>query len=779
MVYKESVMFRLRNRLLLIFVGLAVGPLIVVTAILSRYTYDTLQHEALDSQSGMAKLVGTEIETFVQSRENELQLITDNIDGAVSFDSDEQNTLMAVLLSRQPLYQELALLDQRGQEQLRLSRTDVITDGDLLNRAEDEVYLIPVMTHAPYYSPVHFDDESYEPLMTIAVPAIDPRVDEVYAILVAEFRFKAIWNLMAGLKPREGEDIYLIDSAGRVVAHQNPSVVLKGTTLDIPAKDGRARGLSGHEVILAAYHMRFGSQEFDVVVEQSVSEAFKLALNMATVALVTTVIALVIAIILVTASVYQIVRPIVTLVAAARAISAGDMSQRVDITSRDEIGELATAFNRMTERLARMWADMERQVDELKQAQKQLHERATRLELVAQVGQQTTAILDLDDLLHRAAHLIGDMFHYYNVSIRLVEGDQVVLRAATLSALRPLEGHHGYPIGLTSISGWVAEKGEPLLVPDISQDERYAFVIEGIATQSKLAVPIKSKGVVIGVLDVQSTERNAFSQADELTLQIVADQLAIAIENAQLYQRVQTHAAELEQRVNERTAELAAVNKELEAFAYSVSHDLRTPLRSINGFSQAILEDYYDKLDAEGQDFLRRVRAASARMSQLIDDLLNLSQISRYEMHYKEVDLGELAREIVRELREDQPEHRVDFVVAESIVAYGDERLLRVVLENLLGNAWKFTAQRPLARIEFGYTEIEGQTAYFVRDNGAGFEMAYANRLFGAFQRLHTEAEFEGTGIGLATVQRIIHRHGGRVWAEGMVDQGATFYFTL
>jgi methyl-accepting chemotaxis protein WspA len=156
------------------------------------------------------------------------------------------------------------------------------------------------------------------------------------------------------------------------------------------------------------------------------------------------VIALVIAIVLVTASVYQIVRPIVTLAAAARAISAGDMSQRVDITSRDEIGELATAFNRMTERLARMWADMERQVDELKQAQKQLHERATRLELVAQVGQQTTAILDLDDLLRRAARLIGDMFHYYNVSIRLVEGDQVVLRAATIPALRPLEGHHEY-----------------------------------------------------------------------------------------------------------------------------------------------------------------------------------------------------------------------------------------------------------------------------------------------------------------------------------------------
>jgi hypothetical protein len=191
---------------------------------------------------------------------------------------------MKILLFRQPFYQELVLLDQRGQEQIRLSRSDVITDGDLTNRAEDVAFLIPVMAHVPYFSPVHFDDKSYEPLMTIAVPAIDRRTDEVYAVLVAEFRFKAIWNLMAELTPRKGEDIYLVDSTGRVVAHQNPSVVLKGTTLDVPAKDGRAHGLSGQEVILATYHMQFGDQKFDVVVEQSVSEAFSLALDMATVA---------------------------------------------------------------------------------------------------------------------------------------------------------------------------------------------------------------------------------------------------------------------------------------------------------------------------------------------------------------------------------------------------------------------------------------------------------------------------------------------------------------
>lgn len=237
--------------------------------------------------------------------------------------------------------------------------------------------------------------------------------------------------------------------------------------------------------------------------------------------------------------------------------------------------------------------------------------------------------------------------------------------------------------------------------------------------------------------------------------------------------------AELEQRVFERTAQLEAANKELEAFSYSVSHDLRAPLRSIDGFSQALLEDYTDKLDALGQNYLQRVRAASQRMGQLIDDLLNLSRLTRNEMHCEQVDLSALAQMIATELQETQLERGVDFVIAPGLVANGDARLLRIVLENLLGNAWKFTAKHPHARIELGRCLHSGTHAYFVRDDGTGFDMAYANKLFGAFQRLHAMTEFEGTGIGLATVQRIIHRHHGRVWAEGAVEQGATFYFTI
>jgi PAS domain S-box-containing protein len=226
-------------------------------------------------------------------------------------------------------------------------------------------------------------------------------------------------------------------------------------------------------------------------------------------------------------------------------------------------------------------------------------------------------------------------------------------------------------------------------------------------------------------------------------------------------------------------AQLETANAELDAFAYSVSHDLRAPLRAIDGFSQALLEDYAARLDAAGREHLERVRQATRRMGQLIDDLLNLSRVTRAQMQLGPVDLSALARRIAADLRRLEPARDVEFVVAPDLVVRGDPGLLQVALENLLGNAWKFTAPRPRARIEVGVTQRDGRAVYFVRDDGVGFDMRYADKLFGAFQRLHGTAEFAGTGIGLATVQRIIHRHGGRVWAEGAVGRGATFYFTL
>jgi two-component system sensor histidine kinase/response regulator len=225
--------------------------------------------------------------------------------------------------------------------------------------------------------------------------------------------------------------------------------------------------------------------------------------------------------------------------------------------------------------------------------------------------------------------------------------------------------------------------------------------------------------------------------------------------------------------------ELEHKNQELESFSYAVSHDLRAPLRRIEAFSRAVLESQHERLDADGRRFFDRIREASRQMSQLIDDVLHLSKVSRAELRQQEVDLSALATAILERLREAEPDRVVETRIRPGVVVSGDGQLLRIALTNLLENAWKFTARQPEASIEFGLSSVAGERTYFVRDNGAGFDMAHADRLFGPFQRLHLGTEFPGSGIGLATVRRIVHRMGGRVWAEGLVGRGATFHFTL
>src|SRR5437870_2118046 len=314
-------------------------------------------------------------------------------------------------------------------------------------------------------------------------------------------------------------------------------------------------------------------------------------------------------------------------------------------------------------------------------------------------------------------------------------------------------------------------------------------VLQGTISQPILALAETAKAVStrqdysVRAPKLGEDELGFLTDAFNQLLGRIQDQDRAVRENAtQLEQRVADRTHELQERnesLRRNAAELLAANQELDAFAYSVSHDLRAPLRSIDGFSQILLEDYATQLDEAGQDSLRRVRGGTQRMGTLIDDLLKLARVTRTEIRAEAVDLSDMARDIAAELQRATPERQVEFAIAPQLKARGDPRLLRVVLDNLLRNSWKYTAKQARPRIEFGSVEENGGRAFMVRDNGAGFDMKYADKLFGVFQRLHSAAEFEGTGIGLATVRRIINRHGGRIWAEGAVDQGATFYFTL
>jgi signal transduction histidine kinase len=305
------------------------------------------------------------------------------------------------------------------------------------------------------------------------------------------------------------------------------------------------------------------------------------------------------------------------------------------------------------------------------------------------------------------------------------------------------------------------------------------------------SVSTSFRGAILGpirdlaeVARVVSQERNYAVRADG---QKTPEELRILVEAfndmlAQIERRdrkLVTARDDLERRVEQRTAELEAANRELEAFSYSVSHDLRAPLRSIDGFSLALLQDYGETWDPEARGYFERIRAATRRMGLLIDDLLNLARVTRAEMRRERVNLSAMAAVVATELRKTEGSRKVDCIIEANLEAMGDSRLLRVMLDNLLGNAWKYTSKHESARIEFGQVHTNGTRVFYVRDDGAGFDPAYAGKLFGAFQRLHGSSEFPGTGVGLATVQRILHRHGGKIWAESEVERGATFYFTF
>ncbi len=347
-----------------------------------------------------------------------------------------------------------------------------------------------------------------------------------------------------------------------------------------------------------------------------------------------------------------------------------------------------------------------------------------------------------------------------------VEGLDVIGHEASLSLDEGLPGR-------------VWARGKPEWVGELSQTACGLIAVATPPLRQALAFPVVSSGTVSGVLAFYSC--SAMQHDDEMLhmLDGIGGQIGNFTERQRAEDEVRRLNVELERRVAERTAELAAANMELEAFSYSVSHDLRAPLRAIEGFSQALNDEYADRLDDQGRDYLQRVRAAEQRMGQLVTDLLRLSRVTRGAMRRQRVDLSTLAAQIAADLQKAQPQRQVTFVLAAALTAHADQRLLRVVLENLLGNAWKYTSKRPQARIELGAITRAGQQVYFVRDDGAGFDMTYANRLFLPFQRLHSSKEFEGSGIGLATVQRIVRRHGGRIWAEATVGSGATFYFTV
>jgi signal transduction histidine kinase len=405
--------------------------------------------------------------------------------------------------------------------------------------------------------------------------------------------------------------------------------------------------------------------------------------------------------------------------------------------------------------------DPQAELEELKRLQR----AQARLVTAVQELSLVRTLPSVQEIVRRTARAIAGAD---GATFVLRDGDKC--HYADEDAISPLWKGQRFPMS-ACISGWAMLNSQAAVIPDIYQDPRIpAEAYRPTFVKSLVMVPIRLKSP-IGAIGVYWARERQATDAEVELIQALANTTSVAMENIEIY-------SDLERRVELRTQQLEALNNELESFSYSVSHDLRAPLRAITGFGELLGRELQDRNTEKGARFLGTIQDNAKKMGQLIEDLLRLSRLARQEVRRTEIDLANLAREIAARYKTEDPKRRVDVVIPEHLPVRGDAGLMAVVMENLMSNAWKYTSKTDGARIEVGAQEKEGVTTFFVKDNGAGFEMRYAEKLFSPFQRMHTEQEFPGTGVGLATVQRIIHRHGGRIWADAEVGRGATFSFT-
>ncbi len=464
-----------------------------------------------------------------------------------------------------------------------------------------------------------------------------------------------------------------------------------------------------------------------------------------------------------------------------------------DITRQKEIEARIRLLNETLEGQVKLRTNqLEKALQNEKSARQEIMQNQQKLSFLTKASTVINSSLNFQETLNNILRIIiPDVADWCAIDCPDEEGVPQRIAAAHTDSVK---------------SQWVfdlAENNQPLselhpFSPRVLQQPEWAPVIhpkeligKGVSAKAKqllldlnpasaLFLPMQNRDEFYGVIVlVRSGANKHYDQKDYEFARELIRRAALALENAKLYSQSQDINAELEKRVAFRTKELEASNNELESFSYSVSHDLRAPLRSIDGFSNRILKEYSHKLDDQGVDYFMRVKNASQKMGFLIDDLLKLAHFSRIEMNLVEINLSVMAESIAQELQSSEPDRKVVFKIEKDIVAKVDQVLFSVVFQNLIGNAWKYSRNQKKAIIEFGTLQKKGKPIYFIRDNGVGFDMNYVEKLFGAFQRLHSSKEFEGNGVGLATVQRIIRRHHGNIWTEGEVGKGATFYFSL
>jgi signal transduction histidine kinase len=778
----------LRTRLALVLAAAAAVPVLVLTPVYSHEEETQAVSAQFANQQGLASALAQNVADYVTLHEAALKSLA----------------TQPGLLAMSPAEQQLLL--QRSKE----AYPDIDTirilaaDGEPIAGSDDP----PVTAWLGG-------------ALVVEAPIFDAQ-GRFGGMVSASLESSRVAGLLNRIQSGADTQTYLVDASGRVVAHQNVDLVARTAnqssspsfvvlpTDQLASGSQRVVGPGGE--VLASF-ARVRDLDWSVIVERSSASALapiRSKLDLLFGGLVLLIGA---------ASAFGAVaagwmnRALVTLGKAVVGLAGGDDTAPLPTGGLTEVAGLAVAFGIMRARVIDHAA-------ELLAANREL-------EALYRVGQTITAPLHLQVVLNTIARSTAELLASDSGAILLVDEATQTLTvegAFGLSerAVRETRDRIG-----ESIAGRVVQTGLPIIANDLPNNPLF---FNPAAAQEQLlslaSVPLVVGERIIGTLDVHSrTDRFAFDAHDISVLQLLGSQAAIALENARLYQEVEAARDDLETRVQERTAELIAANerlqqeigvrmqaeaaqrqaetqilalngdlerrvvqrtaaleaanKELEAFSYSVSHDLRAPLRAINGFSRIILEEHAAQLEPEAQSYFQLVRDNASQMGSLIDDLLRFSRLSRQGLRKDRVLPAEIVQHVLADLASEHADRRVEVVVGVLLPCRADPALLKQLFVNLLGNAFKFTRQRPIGHVEVGCREADGEVVYFVKDDGAGFDMRYVDKLFGVFQRLHRAEDYEGTGVGLAIVQRVVQRHGGRVWADGALDHGATFSFTL
>jgi len=523
----------LRTQLTVTLLALTIVPLLLSGLVMARQSFQAQEQQVLALERAMVQRVTTAVESFVEGLEGQLHMVLDVKDLA-SLPVGEQREVLSELLTYQDAFADLSLLSRDGRELVRVSRLRTYRRQDLGSRAGLPEYWVPSRSGEIYYSPVRFDQVLGEPIVTIGLPVIDRASGELRGVLVGDARLKRVWDVISDMPVSEGESVYIVSQEGRLVAHRNPSVVLRGTRFQVPAEDGVYPGLDAPEVVLAFETIHFGDESLLVVAEKATSEAFRLAMNTLLITAVAVLGGIVLASVTGVAAVRRIVRPIEALSTTVEHVAAGDFSRRVAVVRQDEIGRLAAGFNRMAAQLREMVSGLETRVAE---RTRDLERRSNYLQASAEVGRAAASILNVDRLIGQAVNLIRERFGLYYVGLFLLNeaGDWAVLRAGTGTAGKALLSRgHRIRVGEGMI-GWAVSRGQARVSGEAARDVVRLATPELPETQSEAALPLRSRGQVIGALTVQHEMSGAFDPETISVLQLMADQVAVAIDNARLF----------------------------------------------------------------------------------------------------------------------------------------------------------------------------------------------------------------------------------------------------